>query len=324
MATFEQLQLMHLVAELYYSAARTQDEIANELSISRQKVSRLLAQAQAEGIVQITINDPFATMANLANTLRQRLNLTAVVVAPGKDRNQAQIRKHLGYAAARFLEARIQAGDSVGISWGRTLYEVVHALHGGEDKGLTVIPLLGGLNQISPSFQVHEMARIFSEKLGGAWKPFYVPAIVENEEIRKSLVAATDVAQVIQSWNNLTVALVGVGNVELGQDVRMLFADYMDDSRMAHLRTVSAVGDICMRFFDSAGRPVPSGLPGIIGIELEQLRRARLRIGVAGGAEKTDALLGAVRGEYINALVTDESAARLMLEKLDARQGVSA
>ena len=315
---------MHLVAELYYSAARTQDEIANELSISRQKVSRLLAQAQAEGIVQITINDPFATMANLANALRQRLNLTAVVVAPGKDRNQAQIRKHLGYAAARFLEARIQAGDSVGISWGRTLYEVVHALHGGEDKGLTVIPLLGGLNQISPSFQVHEMARIFSEKLGGAWKPFYVPAIVENEEIRKSLVAATDVAQVIQSWNNLTVALVGVGNVELGQDVRMLFADYMDDSRMAHLRTVSAVGDICMRFFDSAGRPVPSGLPGIIGIELEQLRRARLRIGVAGGAEKTDALLGAVCGEYINALVTDESAARLMIEKLDARQGVSA
>ncbi len=104
----------------------------------------------------------------------------------------------------------------------------------------------------------------------------------------------------------------------------MLFADYMDDSRMAHLRAVSAVGDICMRFFDSAGRPVPSGLPGIIGIELEQLRRARLRIGVAGGAEKTDALLGAVRGEYINALVTDESAARLMLEKLDAQQGVSA
>ncbi|MBW7881295.1 MAG: sugar-binding transcriptional regulator [Caldilineaceae bacterium] len=318
MTTFQQLQLMHLVAELYYTANRTQDEIAAELSISRQKVSRLLAQARDEGIVQITINDPFSIMPALSSAIREALGLTTVIVTPGKDRSQAQIRKHLGYAAARYLETGVQVGDMVGIGWGRTLSEVVHSLRAGGDRALTVVPLLGGLSQISPGFQVHELARILSDKFGGVWKPFYVPAIVEHEDICRSLYRSNDVRQMVQSWDNLTVVLVGIGNVDLGPDVRMLFADYMDDKRMAHLHSLRAVGDICMRFFDIEGKPIPDGLPGVVGIDLEQLRRAKLRIGVAGGAEKTDAILGAVRGGYINALITDESAALQILERLDS------
>lgn len=316
MATFEQLRLMHLAADLYYSANRTQDEIAGELSISRQKVSRLLAQARDEGIVQITINDPFTTMSTLAAALKEKLGLISVVVAPGTDRNQSQIRKRLGYAAARYLEATLQVGDIVGIGWGRSLSDVVHALQPVGDRALTVVPLIGGLNQISPSFQVHEMARIFSEKLGGVWRPFYVPAIVENAQIRQSLFDSTDLVQVVQSWQNLNVALVGIGNVDLGPDVRMLFADYVDDTKMAHLSQRHAVGDICMRFFDITGAPIEDGLPGTVGIDLDQLRLAKLRIGVAGGVEKADAIVGAVRGDYINSLITDETAALQILQIL--------
>jgi len=305
---------MHLVAVLYYTANKTQNEIAQELSISRQTVSRLLIQARDEGIVKITITDPFSSMERLADALRQKLDLHTVIVIPGEANNQAQIRRRLGYAAARFLEDAIQPSDTVGIGWGRTLSEVVQALPANGTKALTVIPLMGGLNQISPSFQVHQMARIFSEKLGGVWRPFYVPAIAENETVHQSLLASQDVKQVMERWENLTAVVVGIGNVDLGPDVHMLFADYMDDNRMSYLKQVGAVGDICMRFFDIQGAPIPDGLPGVMSIELEQLRQARFRLGVAGGAEKAAAIIGAARGGFINALVTDETAASRIVE----------
>ena len=307
---------MHLVAVLYYTANKTQNEIAEEVSISRQTVSRLLIQARDEGIVKITITDPFSNMERLAETLRQNLDLHTVIVIPGEANSQNQIRRRLGYTAARFLESSVQVGDIVGIGWGRTLSEVVQALTANGKKALTVIPLMGGLNQISPGFQVHQMARIFSEKMGGMWRPFYVPAIAENETVRHSLLASQDVRQVMGSWKNLTAVLVGIGNVDLGPDVHMLFADYMDDNRMSHLKEAGAVGDICMRFFDIQGATIPDGLPGVMSIELEQLRRARFRLSVAGGVEKAEAIIGAARGGFINALVTDESAASRIIELL--------
>ena len=53
-----ELQMLLQVARLYYERDMTQQEIAGRLNITRQKVSRLLLAARADGIVQITINDP--------------------------------------------------------------------------------------------------------------------------------------------------------------------------------------------------------------------------------------------------------------------------
>ena len=316
MTTVERLELMHRVAVLYYTGNRTQNEIADELAVSRQTVSRLLSQAREEGIVKITITNPFANMELLAEALRKALNLRTVIVIPGDEGSQAQIRRHLGYAAASYLETAIGVGDLVGIGWGRTLSEVVNALNEDGHKGLTVMPLMGGLNHIAPSFQVHELARIFSEKMGGVWKPFYVPAIVENEALRRSLLESADIRQIMESWKNLNVVLVGIGNIDLGPEVHMLFADYMDDNRMSLLKQAKAVGDICMRFFDIQGNPIVDGLPGVVGIELNEIQQARLRIGIAGGAEKAEAIMGAARGGFINTLITDESAASGILDLL--------
>ncbi len=92
MVTVERLELMHLAAVLYYTANKTQNEIAEELSVSRQTVSRLLIQAREEGIVKITITNPFASMELLAGSVQKAINLNTVIVIPGEDGSQAQIR----------------------------------------------------------------------------------------------------------------------------------------------------------------------------------------------------------------------------------------
>jgi DNA-binding transcriptional regulator LsrR (DeoR family) len=79
------------------------------------------------------------------------------------------------------------------------------------------------------------------------------------------------------------------------------------------------VGDICARFFDQLGREV---LPatGVIGVSLDQLRAIPEVIGIAGGMEKVRAVLGALRGGYINTLITDVTTARAVLAENEKRR----
>jgi DNA-binding transcriptional regulator LsrR (DeoR family) len=310
----EHLRVLHRVAQLYYLEQRTQDEIARALGVSRPSVSRLVRQAREEGLVVVSVRDPFDQGALLAGRLKSELNLHDAVVATGEWTDAEQVRQRLGHTAARYLAGTLRYGETVGMGWGRTLYEVASAIEPQGNLGLTIVPLVGGLGNVSPYFQVHELARRLSERLGGVQLGLYLPAIVDDQAARRVLLSSKDVRRVTDLWDHLSTAIVGIGNVDLGPEIRMLFADYLGAEATQRLRRDGVVGDICMRFFDAAGRPAPRGLQGVIGIELAQLRRASRRIAIAGGREKANAILGAARSGLVTHLITDELAARQVLE----------
>ena len=51
----------------------------------------------------------------------------------------------------------------------------------------------------------------------------------------------------------------------------------------------------------------------VIGIRLEQLRQVPRAVGIAGGPDKTVAIRGALRGGWINVLITDKFTAEHLL-----------
>ena len=70
-----------------------------------------------------------------------------------------------------------------------------------------------------------------------------------------------------------------------------------------------------MQFFDETGdTSLYSSENNVIGADIHNLYRVPCCIGIAGGVEKISAVLGAIRGGYINHLVTDEECARALLE----------
>ena len=71
-----------------------------------------------------------------------------------------------------------------------------------------------------------------------------------------------------------------------------------------------------LRFIDADGNAVVSGLDElVIGVTLDQLKSAKRRVGVAGGNSKYEAVRAAVRGGWVNTLVTDiVTAERLLAE----------
>lgn len=319
MSTCKELHVMLRAARLYYEDGLTQRQVADEMGVSRPQISRLLTRARAEGIVRIIIADPFATFEKLQVRLTETFGLRQAVVTAGEDLSAEglsgqALRRRIGVAAAEYLRQSLHDGMQAGIGWGRTLRAVIKALKNEHRVIIHVVSLIGGMGQMSPSFQVNDLAREMAEAFGGTWQALYAPAFVSAPFAWDMLLQHPDVKMVMERWDSLDMALVGIGHFAFQRQSSMFFADYMDQKLLQELEERRAVGDLCGRFFDIQGRQCILE-SGTIGISLEQLTALDCVVGVAGGEEKASAILGALRGGYLNVLVTDSVTAQAVLEK---------
>jgi predicted DNA-binding protein YlxM (UPF0122 family) len=95
--------LLNKIARLYFEQDLTQNEIASQLRLSRQKIQRLLREAKAEGVVQITIRPIMGTFTELENRLEQRFGLREALVIETSDFDDQQVvTREVGAAAAEY------------------------------------------------------------------------------------------------------------------------------------------------------------------------------------------------------------------------------
>ena len=74
-----------------------------------------------------------------------------------------------------------------------------------------------------------------------------------------------------------------------------------------------AVGEICGRFYDKNGRECNSRWrERVLSIDLERIRRIPQVIGIVAGGDRSAAIVAAIRGGLLKALVIDEDAARFL------------
>ena len=76
-----------------------------------------------------------------------------------------------------------------------------------------------------------------------------------------------------------------------------------------------AVGEILFNYFDAKGTPVRDSITGcVMTVPLKTILGTPKRIIASGGLRKAEAMLGAIRMVKPTVLVTDEFAARRILE----------
>ena len=108
------------------------------------------------------------------------------------------------------------------------------------------------------------------------------------------------------------MAVVGVGCVTEAPDFLGSDQDIRRDYEA--LRDMGAVGEVCAHYFDEYGNSVTGSFDDkVIAVGLEDYRKIPIRIGIACGPSKTKAILGAVRGGYVNVLITDVQTGRKLL-----------
>jgi DNA-binding transcriptional regulator LsrR (DeoR family) len=122
-------------------------------------------------------------------------------------------------------------------------------------------------------------------------------------------------------FDRVSLALVGIGSLEPSH-LLASSGNVFSPAESATLRDRGAVGDICLRFFDAAGAPVVTALDQrVIGFTLDQLRKAKRAVGIAGGTRKLAAIRAALQGRWLNVLITDRLTAERLIEDAPAPGG---
>lgn len=314
MATRSDTRLITKIAQLYYESDINQSEIARRLGVSQAKVSRLLTEARERGIVKISVQPPFGVHTDLEQAVESQFEIAEAIVVDASD-DDGQLRRDLGRAAALHLDATIGSDDVIGVSsWSDTLLSTVDAMAPATSaRGVRVVQILGGVGDPSAERHATELARRLATLVRGTATLLPVPGVVGSTEARDVLVSDEHVRRVLDLFSTITVALIGIGTVEPSPLLRSSGNVFSSDELTA-VEAKGAVGDICLRFFDTAGRPVASGLDGrVVGIELAALGEVPRVIAVAGGKRKHDAIAAALRGGLISHLVTDQSTAEALI-----------
>ena len=290
-----------------------QPEIASLLHLSQARVSRLLKDAVDLRIVRTTVVPPPGLHSDLESALCATFGLedAHVVEAPAPDRVNAAI----GSAGAVYLETTLARGDRVGISsWSSTVLAAVDAMEPRTVRPVeSVVQVIGGVGLPAVQAKATHLAEELGRRTGVAPTLFPAPGIVATASGREALLADPYINEVAADWSSLTVLLAGIGSLEPSPLLRDS-GNAVSDTDQETLRAAGAVGDVCLRFFDSAGNLVDTPINDrVLGIEAETLLAIPRRVGLAGGAHKQQAIRAAVRGRWVNVLITDSDTAAGLL-----------
>jgi DNA-binding transcriptional regulator LsrR (DeoR family) len=317
MATVDELRLMTKVAKMYYEWNLNQVEIGEKLSLSQATISRLFKRARTEGIIRISVNVPGGVNSNLEEVLVHKFGLRDAIIVDCISQDENQIMRDIGAAASFYIETTIKDYDIVGISsWSSSLLALLDSMHQVSGKtGIQIVQILGGVG--NPSAEVHATRLIgrFAGLVNGSAIFLPAPGIVGTEAALNVMLEDAYVQEAMQLFDKVTLALVGIGSIEPSKLLN-LSGNVFSIKEQTYLRQHGAVGDILLRFYDKNGKPIQSAFNNrVMSMSLEQLRKVNRSVAVAGGTRKYQAILAALRGKYINILITDsETGKKLAVE----------
>jgi DNA-binding transcriptional regulator LsrR (DeoR family) len=307
------MRLLLQVASLYYEQGLTQEEIAQRVNLSRSNVSRLLSQARHQGVVEIRVRRPVPTVPALESELKTRFGLhDAQVLANGMRSTDLTLRD-VGALAAEQIRNHLHDGMILSVGWGRALYETVQAFRPVSVRQVDVVQVMGGLGAVDPYIDGNELARHLAESLGAHLYYLRAPYVVESATICDALMKEPVIRLVMEMARNADLTITGIGSIrpELSG---LLRAGYLTEDDLHTIAETGAVGDICGQYIDIHGEVCQLELHRrIITIDLPSLLAMKRVVAVAAWREKAPVILGALRGGFVDVLITDEAAAQEVL-----------
>ncbi|CAB1057892.1 Deoxyribonucleoside regulator DeoR (transcriptional repressor) [Olavius sp. associated proteobacterium Delta 1] len=307
---FSHSDLVSRIAWLYFIKGFTQLQISQRLNISRMQVQRSLSKSKKEGLVRIQINDPRTTCFEIEDDLKSRFSLVDAVVVP-TPREKNGIKSALGYAAAAYLLRHVSDNQIIGVGWGTTLDKMSRFISGKSRQNIRIVSLVGGSGKKAEE-SPYEVAFKFADALKAPCYYISAPAIVDSPASRSILIEEKSVNHTLNIAKSSDLAILGIGNAD--EDSTLIEAGLLSSQEIKKLRAKGAVGDICAHFYSLQGQPVDQGyMNRVIGLGLQDLRKIKTVIGIAGGKNKVAAIFGALTGGLVDVLVTDEQAAENIL-----------
>lgn len=309
---------------LHYEENLSQSVISKMLKVSPASVCRMLKEGRDTGIVYISVNrnalisrGKFKEEEEVIKSFFSLLKVSIV----SKGVRQNETLQNLGVAASDYLNDIIKDGYTIGVSLGTSVKSVAQFLKQ-KAENVKVASLVGGIGQIEARLHPNQIVMDYAEHLNAAPVLLNAPAVV-NDNLRHMLMNEKEISDAVKTAENSDIIVFGIGNPS-SKFSTMKMIGYFDENSKNEIMEKNAVADICLRLLDKNGDASSFSFnKKIFGVDLNKLKTLKYKVAIAGGEEKTEAIIAAIHGGYVNSLITTQDAAREIIDYINKMKGTS-
>lgn len=242
---------------------------------------------------------------NIEKSIKDKLAISEVTVVAGDSDKDKLVKKEMGRVATKFLNKLIEDNDTVAITGGSTVAEVVEMMPEiNENNSVLFIPARGGIGE-NHEYLANTLASKIAKKMGQSYRLLHIPDQM-SEDTYKSLMNEKNIQDYLNVIKSVNLLIHGIGNAK-----KMAIRRNSSQEILNYLYENDAVGEALGYYFSSNGEVVHK--INSIGLRLDDLENIPKIIAIAGGESKADAILAVLKNNYRQILITDEGAAKKIL-----------
>lgn len=291
--------LMIKAAWYYYFEGVTQQNVADLLGISRMRVIKLLEKARQTGIIQFHLRKDGESRMQLERSLIDQFGLKDAFVVPAAI-DKRQVNAGIAEAASMYIGERLNANSVINIGYGDTPSKILNNLATLAEQTLTCVSLTGGVSYYLPDTR----SNVFNARL----HLIPAPILASSKEMAEAMRHEASVMEISRMITLSQLTVVGIGAMH--ETATIFKSGILNHNDFLFLNMQGAAGDLLSHFIDHDGNLIETPLEErLISTPLSTLKALQNVIGVAAGDSKIDAIRAALRGRYLDVLITDDRTA---------------
>ncbi len=312
MKNLDNIKYLLEICELFYIQGKSQKEISAILNISRPQVSRFIAKAKEENLISIKLNYPNIEENNYQNMISEKYNIPEVYIYDIGQVDNTEAMSLLANASKELFNILIKNNQIVGIMAGRTVEILSEKIDSSKNRGLTFVPLCGGLSINGKTWQANNICQEFAKKTNGTCYLLNAPNYFTSEATKVALMNEESINEVMQMGKHCDVALLGIGSVTTNSTG--ILASGLSKNELEILKKEGAVANICCSYINKDGKVINSSIANkILGHSILDLKQSK-KVAIAMGDEKLAAIKAVLKGEYVDVFITSLETAKKLID----------
>jgi DNA-binding transcriptional regulator LsrR (DeoR family) len=240
----------------------------------------------------------------LERGLMDEYGLKDAFIVPSSQ-NKSQTNAGIAEAASMYISERLTEHSLINMGYGDTPSRILNNLATLAERPITCVSLTGGVSYYLPDTR----SNVFNAKL----HLIPTPLLASSKEMADAMRQEASVMEVSRMISLAQLTVVGIGAMH--ESATIFKTGILNRNDFLYLQMQGAVGDLLSHFIDRDGRLIETPLEGrLISTSLDKLKELQNVIGVAAGDVKVDAIRAALRGGYLDVLITDDRTATQLLD----------
>lgn len=330
----ESLELLHkrydILRTIYYNQPIGRRILSNNLGVSERIVRTEINFLKDQNLIEINTPGMSLTpegvevidklkdfihelkgLSEIEEYIKEKLQLDNIIVVPGDVDSDKTVLSELGKAAAGFVRDLIKDDCVIALTGGSTIKELIDNVPKVQSlKNVLVIPARGGMGR-SVEVQANNLAASLANKLSANYKLLHIPDNLSSSAL-KTLLKEKDVKEIVDNIRNSDILIYGIGKAdEMGR------RRGLSNERIEELSLEGAVGESFGYYFNENGEVIYS--TSTIIVDRDSLQSIGNLVAVAAGNSKGKAIIAALKYIGKSTLITDEGAAREIIDILSKK-----